>query len=109
MTGTDTAAPTLSPGLPGDYLVQLIVNHGAVDGSPNQITITSVTTGEAIQIPIGPVNGMGLLKGVQNSLTAPMKRAADILSGENSKNDGAACGKLNASSIRSTQKMVTAN
>lgn len=109
MASTDTAAPTLSPDLPGDYMVQLIVNHGAVDGSPDQVTITAVTTGEAIQIPIGPVNGMGLLKGVQNSLTAPMRRAADILSGENSKNDGAACGKLNTSSIRLTQKRVTAN
>jgi hypothetical protein len=39
LVATDTAAPHLTPDLPGDYTVELVVNDGIVDSAPDAVLI----------------------------------------------------------------------
>ena len=41
LVGATTVTPALTPDVAGDYLVQLIVNDGALDSAPDSVTITA--------------------------------------------------------------------
>ena len=96
LVGANTATPSLSPDIPGDYTVELVVNDGTVDSPADQVIITAVTPGEAVQNLSGLIVGLELPGGVQKSLTAPLKTASKVLSDNNTSNDVAACRKLDA-------------
>ena len=96
LSGANSSTSSLVPDVAGGYLVQPVVDDGTVSSSPGVVTVTAITPGQAIQELASLVNSLGLPKKVLNSLTAPLKNAASKLSDDNAKNDGAACGKLNA-------------
>lgn len=66
-----------------------------VDGLAYSLVAT-LTPAEAIQVLIDDVEGLGLRKGVETSLIAPLKNAPKLLTDENPDNDEVVCGKLTA-------------
>ena len=71
--------PTFVADLPGDYLVQLIVNDGTEDSNPDEVTITAQTTEEATEDVVENVEELveeGDLEGGQgNALTNKLQQA----------------------------------
>ncbi|MDP6512603.1 MAG: DUF5011 domain-containing protein [SAR202 cluster bacterium] len=83
--------------IPASYTVTYDVSDAAGNAAV-QVTraVNVVTAGEAAQNIVNLIIDLELPNGVQNSLSAPLNTASTILSDNNTNNDGAACGKLNA-------------
>ena len=58
LTGANTATPSFTPDLLGDYVVELVVNDGTVDSDPDTVTITvRDTTAPTVSAALVPVAG----------------------------------------------------
>ena len=44
LSGADTASPTFTPDIDGDYVATLVVNDGELDSDPDSVTVTASTT-----------------------------------------------------------------
>jgi len=44
LTGADTASPSFTPDVDGDYVATLVVNDGELDSDPDSVTVTASTT-----------------------------------------------------------------
>ncbi len=60
LTGATTIGPSFTPDLPGDYIVQLVVNDGAQNSAPESVVVTttnSVPVADAgptqVDVPVG--------------------------------------------------------
>ncbi len=109
-TGVDLGIPTFSDNCPGVTVANnapstfplgtTTVTWTATDSTGNTAqaiqTVTVLTPAQAMQNLINTVNAMNLAKGVQTSLTAPLKQSVDLLNDGNPNNDKAVCGKLDA-------------
>jgi hypothetical protein len=78
------------------FRVRALDAAGNIDPSPASVAWTVVTPAQAAQNLIATIDGIGLPRGVANSLSAPLDRIVALLSDRKPRNDIAACGKLNA-------------
>ena len=87
LSSTTDVSPTFEPDVAGDYVVQLVVNDGIVNSSPDQVTITALSPQQAIENLIALVISMNLNQGQTKSLTTKLYEAIDYLN--NGDNAGA--------------------
>jgi hypothetical protein len=95
LAGANTATPSFTASAPGSYVFSLVVNDGAVDSSPDSVTITVTAGAIAAQIQslMDQVESLGLPKGQENSLEAKLRAAlASVQRG----NESSASGQLGA-------------
>ena len=97
LSEADTIAASLTTDMPGEYIVQLIVNDGNVASDPDSTTITAQTPQEAIQSLIEQVddlvNNGTLNQGQGKSVIAKLETAIKQLDRGNT---NAAIGQLQA-------------
>jgi hypothetical protein len=95
LTGANTATPTFTPAIEGTYIFALVVNDGAADSTPANVTVTVTTPpiSADIQSLIAQVQSLGLPKGTENSLLAKLNAAEASV---NRGNAGSAKGQLGA-------------
>jgi hypothetical protein len=71
LTGANTATPSFTPDLLGDYVVELVVNDGTDDSDPDTVTITvqdtTAPTPTASLVPVGGDDDDGQLFRVEYS------------------------------------------
>ncbi|MGH6689898.1 MAG: choice-of-anchor Q domain-containing protein [Gammaproteobacteria bacterium] len=87
------------------FRVRALDAAGHVDPSPAGVAWTVVTPAQAAQNLIAMIDGMGLPRGVENNLSAPLDRIVALLTDRNPRNDDAACRKLNAFIDRVNDKL----
>lgn len=78
LSEADTMTPSLTTDIPGDYVIELVVNDGEEDSDPDSVTITAITTQDATQSVIEQVEGLvggTLNKGQGNSLIVKLEAA----------------------------------
>ncbi len=93
LSSTTNVNPVFVPDLAGDYVIQLVVNDGIVNSTPDQVTITALSPQEANEAFIEHVENMGISHGIENSLTSKLESA--IVSLDNG-NTTAALNQLNS-------------
>ena len=70
-----TVTPALTPDLPGDYVIRLIVSNGCAASDPDLVTINAISLPEAIQDPIDSINHLPLNSGNKNALISKLQNA----------------------------------
>ena len=93
LSSTTIVNPTFVPDVAGDYVVQLVVNNGTADSPPTQVTITALSTQQAIEDIVDLIITMNLHNGLTNALTNKFNDAITYL---NSGDNKEALGTLNA-------------
>ena len=73
--------PIFTANLPGDYIIELIVNDGLVDGPPDQVTLTVLSAQDALNIVVTNIEelvNLGILNnGNGNALIGKIEGAID--------------------------------
>ena len=49
LTGASSQTPALTPDLPGDYVIELVVSDGLADSQPDQVTINAISATDFAQ------------------------------------------------------------
>lgn len=83
LAGDATATPTLEPDLPGDYVVQLIVNDGFADSAPDTVLVNvvpvPVVTAAAVDPDAAePYFDPGLIRLTRSAISRPLTVSVTI-------------------------------
>jgi hypothetical protein len=88
LTGANTATPSFTPIQAGTYVFSLVVNNGAVNSTPANVTITVLASqpGLLIESLIAQVKSLGLPKGLESRLLSSLSDALAALNQGHTRN-----------------------
>jgi len=62
LSGADTASPSFTPDVAGDYVIELVVNDGVADSVPDSVTVVATVVSELeVEIDIMPNSGVNAI------------------------------------------------
>ncbi len=79
LSDTSVVSPTLAPDLAGVYVVELVVNDGTADSSPDSVTVTASTPAGATSDLAEALGSLEIARGTKNALIAKLNAAIDSL------------------------------
>lgn len=114
LAGADTATPSFTALVAGNYVFRLVVNDGLADSAPSSVAVKVLTPAPppAVQIQglIAQVTSLGLPKGTQNSLRVKLNAAlASVNQGNNASARGQLGAFINEVSAQSGKKITAAS